>query len=202
MFYYNLVDSEYRSVRILKSEIRSHLYQRQLAGKVVKEVLSESKQLEGQGSVNQIVVSDPYVLDFLGLKDDQEYSETKWESRIILHLQRFLLELGRGFAFVSRQQRISIDGSHFRADLVFYNYILKCFVIVDLKTRKIDLGDIGQMQMYVNFYDREIISEGDNKTIGIIIAEEKDDTVVKFTLPLDNQQIFTTRYSTIIPSEN
>jgi predicted nuclease of restriction endonuclease-like (RecB) superfamily len=205
-FYYNLLDEEYRDIRTLRSEIKSHLYQRQLAGTVIKTISSANQDnilvnLSGVTPQNQIIVSDPLVLDFLGLKEDEEYLESEMESRIIYNLERFMLELGKGFAFVARQKRISMDGRHFKIDLVLYNTYLKCFVLVDLKTGRLTHGDIGQMQMYVNIYDREIITEGDNKTLGIIIAQEKDDLVVKFTLPEDNQQIFTTRYQNIIPTE-
>jgi predicted nuclease of restriction endonuclease-like (RecB) superfamily len=199
-FYFELLKSEYRSVRILKSEISSHLFRRQLQGLNIKAVPSTTKIIHN--NLNQIIVSDPLVVDFLGFKIEEEYLESELESRIIQNIQRFMLELGKGFAFVSRQQRISMDGRNFRIDLVFYNTVLKCFVLIDLKTKKLTHGDLGQIQMYVNFYDREVITEGDNKTIGIIIAQEKDDTVVKFTLPQDNQQIFTTRYQTFLPTEN
>jgi predicted nuclease of restriction endonuclease-like (RecB) superfamily len=199
-FYFELLKSEYRSVRILKSEISSHLFRRQLQGLNIKAIPSITKTTHN--NLNQIIVSDPLVVDFLGFKIEEEYLESELESRIIQNIQRFMLELGKGFAFVSRQQRISMDGRNFRIDLVFYNTVLKCFVLIDLKTKKLTHGDLGQIQMYVNFYDREVITEGDNKTIGIIIAQEKDDTVVKFTLPQDNQQIFTTRYQTFLPTEN
>lgn len=199
-FYYELMQSEWRSVRILKSEINSKLYIRQLAGIVVKEVIPE--HLSKTENLNEIIISDPLVVDYLGFVKGEEYLESELEARILQNIQRFMLELGKGFAFVARQQIISMDGRNFRIDLVFYNYILKCFVLVDLKTKKVTHGDLGQMMMYVNFYDEEIIKDEDNRTIGIVVAREKDDFVIKYTLGEDNKQIFTTKYQEYIPTES
>ena len=123
------------------------------------------------------------------------------EQALIDHLQKFLLELGRGFSFVGRQHRISFDNQHFYIDLVFYNYILKCFVLIDLKTGKLTHQDIGQMQMYVNYYTREMMNEGDNPPIGILLCAEKNDSVVRYTLSEDNKQIFTSKYMLYLPTE-
>lgn len=123
------------------------------------------------------------------------------EQGLIDHLQKFLLELGRGFSFVSRQQHISFDGEHYYIDLVFYNYILKYFVIIDLKIGKLTHKDIGQMQMYVNYYTRELMNEGDNLPIGIVLFADKSDSVVKYTLPEDNNQIFASKYKLYMPTE-
>ena len=123
------------------------------------------------------------------------------EQGLIDHLQKFLLELGRGFSFVARQKRITFDGEHYFIDLIFYNYILKCFVIIDLKVGKLTHQDIGQMQMYVNYYTREMMNEGDSLPIGIILCVDKSDSVVKYTLPEDNNQIFTSKYKLYMPTE-
>ncbi len=147
------------------------------------------------------VIRDPYVLEFLGLEQTPNLYEKDLEQGLINHLQTFLLELGRGFSFVARQKRISFDGEHYFIDLVFYNYILKCFVIVDLKVGKLKHQDIGQMQMYVNYFTRELMNEGDNLPIGIILCADKSDSVVKYTLPEDNNQIFASKYKLYMPSE-
>ena len=123
------------------------------------------------------------------------------EQALITHLQRFLLELGRGFSFVARQKRITFDGRHFRIDLVFYNYILKCFVLIDLKVGDLTHQDLGQMQMYVHYYERELMIEGDNPPIGIVLCADKSESVVKYTLPEDETQIFASKYKLYLPSE-
>lgn len=149
----------------------------------------------------QDVIKDPYVLEFLGLDQNNNLYEKDMEQALINHLQKFLLELGRGFSFVGRQKRISFEGEHFYIDLVFYNYILKCFVLIDLKVEKITHQDIGQMQMYVNYYTRELMNEGDNLPIGIVLCSEKSDAVVKYTLPENNTQIFASKYKLYLPTE-
>ena len=127
--------------------------------------------------------------------------ESTLEQALIDHLQQFLLELGRGFSFVARQKRFTLDGQDFFIDLVFYNYILKCFVLIDLKTGKLAHQDIGQMQMYVNYYTRELMNEGDTPPIGIVLCADKSDAVIKYTLPEDNNQIFASKYFTYLPTE-
>ena len=129
------------------------------------------------------------------------FYESDLEQALINHLQKFLLELGRGFSFVSRQKLISFDGRHFYIDLVFYNYILKCFVLIDLKLGDLTHQDLGQMQMYVNYYTRELMNEGDNPPIGIVLCADKSDAVVKYTLPEDNLQIFASKYKLYLPTE-
>jgi hypothetical protein len=136
------------------------------------------------------------------LNHNEHHFESDLEKSLITHIQTFLLELGRGFTFESRQKRISFDGEHFYIDLVFYNYILKCFVLIDLKAGKLTHQDIGQMQMYVNYYTRELMNEGDNPPIGIILCADKSESVVKFTLPEDNTQIFTSKYKLYLPTED
>ena len=138
---------------------------------------------------------------FWGLKEFPEYSESELESRIIDHLQQFLLELGTGFAFVGRQERFTFDEEHFMVDLVFYNRLLRCFVLFDLKIGELKHQDIGQMQMYVNYYDRKVKLADENKTIGIILCRDKNNAVVEMTLPEDGSQIFASKYETVLPKK-
>ena len=147
------------------------------------------------------MIKDPYVLEFLNLPEASTYNETELESAIINKLEHFLLELGKGFTFVGRQQRFTFDEEHFRVDLVFYNRILKCFVLIDIKIGKLKHQDLGQMQMYVNYYDRYVKLEEENKTIGIILCKDKKDTLVEITLPENNNQIFASKYELILPSK-
>jgi RecB family endonuclease NucS len=146
-------------------------------------------------------IKDPYVLEFLNLKEDNTYSEKDLETKIINKLQLFLLELGKGFTFVQRQMRLTLDDQHFYADLVLYNRLLRCFVVIDLKIGKIKHQDIGQLQMYVNYFDRHVKTPDENKTIGILLCKEKSDAVIEMTLPKDNDQIFASKYETVLPSK-
>ena len=146
------------------------------------------------------IIKDPYILDFLGLDEVNQGDEKLLESKLIEHLEKFLLELGRGFAFVKRQYRLTLSEDNFYADLVFYNIPLKCYVVIELKTRKLKHQDLGQLQMYVNYFDREVKNDDDNKTIGILLCNEKNDSVVKYTLPQDNEQIFASKYKLYLPS--
>lgn len=141
------------------------------------------------------------MLKFLGLKSNDDFYESDLEQALITHLQKFLLELGRGFSFVARQKRITFDGRHFRIDLVFYNYILKCFVLIDLKVEDLTHQDLGQMQMYVHYYERELMNEGDNPPIGIALCADKSKSVVKYMLPENETQIFASKYKLYLPSE-
>ena len=147
------------------------------------------------------LVKDPYVLEFLGLEEHSIYSESELENRIINKLEHFLFELGKGFLFAGRQVRMTFDESHFYVDLVFYNRLLQCFVLIDLKIGELKHQDIGQMQMYVNYYDRKVKTETENKTIGIILCRNKNNAVVEMTLPDDNTQIFASKYQTVLPSK-
>lgn len=140
-------------------------------------------------------------MEFLQIKPDTHVYENDIEQALIDHLQQFLLELGRGFSFVSRQKRFTLEGQGFFIDLVFYNYILKCFVLFDLKTDKLTYQDLGQMQMYVNYYTRELMNEGDNPPIGIVLRAEKNDAIVKHTLSEGNNQIFASKYFTYLLTE-
>jgi len=146
-------------------------------------------------------IKDPYILEFIGLPEHTKYSESQLEQEIIDKLEHFLLELGNGFTFVARQKRITFDDKHFRIDLVFYNRILKCFVLIDLKIGEIKHQDLGQMQMYVNYYDREVRLDDENKTIGIVLCKDKSESVVEYTLPENNEQIFASKYQTLLPSK-
>ena len=141
-------------------------------------------------------------MEFLQIKPDTHVFESDLEQALIDHLQQFLLELGRGFSFVARQKRFTLDSQNFYIDLVFYNYILKCFVLIDLKMGQLTHQDIGQMQMYVNYYTRELMNEGDNPPIGIVLCADKSDAIVKYTLPENNNQIFASKYFTYLPTED
>lgn len=146
-------------------------------------------------------IKDPYVLEFLDLPENIEGKESVLETALINNLQKFLLELGKGFSFVARQFRISTETDHFYADLVFYNYILKCFVVIDLKTSKLTHADIGQMDMYVRMFDELKRGADDNPTIGIIMCTDKSETMVKYSILQESQQIFASKYKTVLPTE-
>ena len=189
------------SLSEFKRQYNSSLYER-LALSSDKESVKKLS-LEGQVIENPTdIVKDPYVLEFLDLPELEAYSETQLEKRIIDNLQKFLLELGKGFTFVGRQVRITFEEEHFRCDLVFYNRLLKCFVLFDLKIGELKHQDIGQMQMYVNFYDRKVKLEDENNTIGIILCKDKNQAVVEMTLPENNTQIFASKYQTVLPSKD
>lgn len=188
------------SLSELKRQYNSSLYER-LALSSDKDKVHRLAS-EGQVTENpKDVVKDPYVLEFLGLKELPEYSESELESRIIDHLQQFLLELGSGFAFIGRQVRFTFDEEHFIVDLVFYNRLLRCFVLFDLKIGELKHQDIGQMQMYVHYYDRQVKLPDENPTIGILLCRDKNNAVVEMTLPEDNTQIFASKYETVLPSK-
>ena len=188
------------SVRQLDRQINSFFYERLLSSQNKESVSSEIKQLEPKPEYEKII-RDPYVLEFLDLNPNPNFYEKDLEQALINHLQKFLLELGRGFSFVARQKHITFDGEHFYIDLVFYNYILKCFVLIDLKVGKLTHQDLGQMQMYVNYYTRELMNEGDNPPIGIVLCADKSDSVVKYTLSEENTQIFASKYKLYLPTE-
>lgn len=188
------------SVRELQRQYDSALYTRLALSRDKEKV----KELSERGLVYEEAkdaIKDPYVLEFLGLPEAHHYSENDLEQEIIDKLEHFLLELGTGFTFVARQKRISFEDKHFRIDLVFYNRMLKCFVLIDLKIGEIKHQDIGQMQMYVNYYDREIRLPDENRTIGIILCQNKSEAVVEYTLPEGNGHIFASKYKTVLPSK-
>jgi len=175
--------------RDLKRQINSLAYER-----VLKHTKTTDETIHN-------VLKDPYIFEFLGLKTDEKISEKDIETAIIDHIQKFLLEFGKGFAFVARQQHISTETSDFYIDLVFYNYILKCFVIIDLKTGELSHQDIGQIDMYVRMYDDLKRGEGDNPTIGILLCSEKDETIVKYSVLNDKNNLFASKYLLYLPKE-
>ncbi len=199
-FYTNECAKASWSVRQLQRQINTMYYNRILASNDKKSVAQEIETTVPKPEYESII-KDPYVLEFLNLPANEHFYESNLEEALINHLQKFLLELGRGFSFVARQKHFVVDGRHFYIDLVFYNYILKCFVLIDLKTEDLTHQDIGQMQMYVNYYTRELMNEGDNPPIGILLCADKSDTLVKYTLPEDNNQIYASKYMTYLPSE-
>lgn len=188
------------SVRQLQRQINTLYYSRILASKD-KEAVAKEIETSVLKQEYESIIKDPYVLEFLDLPANEHFYESNLEEALINHLQKFLLELGRGFSFVARQKHFVVEGRHFYIDFVFYNYILKCFVLIDLKTEDLTHQDIGQMQMYVNYYTRELINDGDNSPIGILLCVDKSDTLVKYTLPEDNNQIYASKYMTYLPSE-
>ena len=185
------------STRQLERQINTFSYERLLASHGNRAGLTDTEKREPKKTPEDII-RDPYVLEFLGLEQAASFYESDIEQALIDHMQKFLLELGRGFSFVARQKHINFDGRHFHIDLVFYNYVLKCFVLIDLKTGDLTHQDIGQMQMY---YTRELMNEGDNPPIGIVLCSDKSDAVVKYTLPEGNTQIFTSKYKLYLPTE-
>jgi len=188
------------SLRELQRQFDTALFERLVLSQDKKGIKELSKKGQIITKPND-TVKDPYVLEFLGLPEETKYSETELEQKIIDKLEHFLLELGKGFTFVGRQVRFTFDDKHFRTDLVFYNRILQCFVLIDLKIGEITHQDLGQMQMYVNYYDRKVKLENENKSIGIILCRTKNETLVEMTLPENNEQIFASKYLTVLPSK-
>ena len=189
------------SVRQLERQINSFYYERLISTKepYKEEVKNEINTLEKKDKIENFV-KDPYVLEFLDIKD-KRFLEKDLEFNLLEHIQEFLLELGRGFSFVSRQKRIDVDGDNFYIDLVFYNYVLKCFVLIDLKLDKLTHQDIGQMDFYVRYFDKEIKEKEDNPTIGIILCSDKKDTIVKYSVLSDNKNLFASKYQLYLPTE-
>lgn len=188
------------TARELERQINSQLYERLLISNDKKAVLAVARNEKHPETAAEII-KDPMVLEFLGLKREASYYEKDLESAIITHLQDFLLELGNGFAFVARQKRIHLDGDDFFIDLVFYNRLLQCFVLIEIKTQKLTHQDMGQLQMYVNYYDRVEKTDFEKPTIGILLCADKNNAVVKFSLPEDNSRIFASKYELYLPSE-
>jgi len=190
------------SVRALERQVHSFYYERLLSSRKKPPVINEaSRKTEKLSEKPEDFIKDPYVLDFLNLPDNPVLRENKLEQALINHLQKFLLELGRGFFFVARQKRISTETQHFYIDLVFYNHILRCFVLIDLKAAKLTPQDIGQMDMYVRLFEDKMRTKGDNPTIGIILCAEKDETIVKYSVLKDNKKLFASKYKLYLPSE-
>ncbi|MBX9035319.1 PDDEXK nuclease domain-containing protein [Gordonibacter massiliensis (ex Traore et al. 2017)] len=186
------------STRELERQIESRAYERLIG----KPAFASDSEEDFAPKRPEDVIRDPYVLEFLSLKQDESWHESNIEQALIDHLEDFMLELGRGFAFVGRQKRITLDGDHFYIDLVFYNYVARCFVLIDLKTGKLTHQDIGQMQMYVNYYTRELMNEGDNPPVGLVMCADKKDAVVKYTLPEGERQIYVSKCLPNLPSED
>ncbi len=199
-FYLNESINSKWSVRELQRQKDSLLYERLILSADKEKIL----ELSEKGQIlktSKDLVKDPFVLEFLDIKENTKYLETDLEKNILKHIKEFLLELGKGFSYVGNQVRLTLEEDHFYPDLVFYNRILKCFVIIDLKIGKVSHQDIGQMQMYVNYYDREIKQADENSTVGILLSTDKNETVVKYTLPKDNKTIFSSEYKLNMPTE-
>jgi len=188
------------SVRQMERQINSQLYERLLLSNDKESVLAVARN-EKLPTSPQEIIKDPMVLEFLGLRRESAYYEKDLEQAIITHLQDFLLELGNGFSFVARQKRLHLEGDEFFADLVFYNRLLQCFVIFEIKTHKLTHEDLGQLQMYVNYFDRVEKQDFEKPTIGILLCADKNNAVVKFSLPEDNKTIMASQYKLILPTE-
>ncbi|MDR3020723.1 MAG: PDDEXK nuclease domain-containing protein [Treponema sp.] len=186
--------------RELERQINSSLYERLLLSNDKEAVLAVARK-ERLPEHPAEIIKDPMVLEFLGLKRQTAYYEKDFETALITHLQEFLLEMGNGFSFVARQKRLLIEDDEFFADLIFYNRLLRCFVVIEIKTRKITHEDLGQLQMYVNYFDRKEKLSDENPTVGILLCAAKNDTLVKFTLPEDNSNILASKYLLYLPSE-
>jgi predicted nuclease of restriction endonuclease-like (RecB) superfamily len=188
------------TLKELERQFNSGLFERLAVGKNRAEIM----RLAQQGQIVEKpadLLKDPLILDFLGLENSSRYSETELETAIINQIEKFMLEMGKGFFFGGRQTRFSFNEEHYFVDLVFYNRFLKCFVLIDLKIGKLKHQDLGQMQMYVNYYDRFVKQPDENPTIGIVLCKTKEDAIVEITLPKDNTQIFASQYETILPSK-
>jgi predicted nuclease of restriction endonuclease-like (RecB) superfamily len=196
-YYLNESRSQGWSVRILERNIRTSYFERLLSSQKPSLPAVEQENVFSKENF----IKDPYVLEFLDLRENPTPKETSLESAIISHLQEFLLEMGKGFSFVGRQFRISTETTHFYIDLVFYNYLLKCFVVIDLKTQKLTHQDIGQMDMYVRMFDDLQRGDDDNPTIGIILCADKDNAMVKYSVLSESSQIFASKYKLVLPTE-
>ena len=188
-------------VRELRRQINSFYFERLLVNRAKHGKKTSVVPLKPKKSTPELILRDPLVFEFLGLQENSDFLEKDLERLLITHLQKFLLELGRGFSFVGRQQRLTVDGEHYHVDLVFYNYLLKCFVLVDLKTDRLTHADLGQMQMYVNYYERELMNPGDNPPIGIVLCTDKGADLVRYTLPVNEKRIFAAKYKLVLPTE-
>lgn len=199
-FYIAETEKNNWSARQLERQINSQLFERLLMSNDVQSVLAVARQEKAPTNAREII-KDPMILEFLGLRRETAYYEKDLETAIITHLQEFILELGNGFSFVARQKRIHIDGDEFFVDLVFYNRLLQCFVVIEIKTTKLTHENLGQLQMYVNYYDRYEKQDFENPTIGILLCTDKNDAVVKISLPSDNSTIIASKYQLYLPTE-
>ena len=203
LWYMNEASRESWSVRTLDRNISSQYYYRLLASQNKAPVIAEMKEITAPMQTDKLeFIKNPVVAEFLGLASNPDFTETKLEQCIITHLQNFLMELGKGYAFVARQQHIATDAGDFFIDLVFYNYILKCFVLIDLKTARITHQDVGQMDMYVRMYDERKRSEGDNPTIGILLCSETSEDIARYSVLHDSKQLFASKYLTYLPTKD
>jgi predicted nuclease of restriction endonuclease-like (RecB) superfamily len=199
-FYIAETEKNNWTARQLERQVNSHLFERLLISNDVKEVLAVARREKQPCDVREII-KEPMILEFLGLKREAAYYEKDLEKAIITHLQEFLLEIGNGFSFVARQKRIHLKGDDFFIDLVLYNRLLQCFVVMEIKTTKLTHEDIGQLQMYVNYYDRYEKQDFENSTIGILLCADKNDAMVKITLPENNKTIIASKYQLYLPTE-
>ncbi|MBV4359976.1 PDDEXK nuclease domain-containing protein [Pinibacter aurantiacus] len=199
-FYMAETEKNNWTARQLERQINSQLFGRLLLSNDISSVLAVARKEKLPTNAKEII-KDPMILEFLGLKRESAYYEKDLESAIITHLQEFLLEIGNGFAFIARQKRIHLEGDDFFIDLVLYNRLLQCFVIVEIKTQKLSHEDIGQLQMYVNYFDRFEKQDFESPTIGIILCTDKNDAVVKITLPENNKSIIASKYHLYLPTE-
>ena len=201
-WYLKEASSEAWSVRTLDRNIGSQYYHRLLASQNKDAVKTEMKTLTSPMQTDKLeFIKNPVVAEFLGLTNNSDFTENQLEQSILTHLQKFLMELGKGYAFVARQQHIATDAGDYFIDLVFYNYILKCFVLIDLKTTQISHQDVGQMDMYVRMYDDLKRSEGDNPTIGILLCSETSQDIARYSVLHGNEQLFAAKYLTYLPTE-
>jgi len=190
------------SVRVLQRNISSQYYYRMLKSQIKAPVEEEMKKLTAPYQADKLeFIKNPVIAEFLGMAEDTSFTETELEKSIISNLQKFIMELGKGYAFVARQQRIHTEKEDYYIDLVFYNYILKCFVLIDLKTNKITHQDVGQMDMYIRMYDELKRSDGDNPTIGIVLCSDTDEDIARFSVLHGNEQLFATKYKLYLPTE-
>lgn len=200
LWYMNETIKENWSTRALERQINSFYYERLLSSQNQAPVIEEARE-NTKTLTPQDILKDPYVLEFLQLKNRPEYTERELETALIDSLQEFLLELGSGFSFVARQKHFDLDGEHFYIDLVFYNYKLKCFVLIDLKKGKLTHQDVGQLDMYVRIFEDKVKAIDDNPTIGLILCSEKNEAVAKYSILSENKQLFASKYKLLLPTE-
>jgi len=201
-YYMNEAANNNWSTRLLERQINSFYFERLLSSKNKKAVIKKTNKISETDKPSILdFVKDPYILEFLKLDSNATLFEYQLETELLNKLQHFLLELGKGFSFIARQQRITADGEHFYIDLVFYNYILKCFVLIDLKTAKLTHQDIGQMDFYMRYYEDQIKQKEDNPTIGIILCSEKNETIAKYSVLNESKRLFASKYKLFLPTE-
>ena len=201
-YYMNEAANNNWSTRVLERQINSFYFERLLSSKNKKNIRGMAEKISAKDKSGILdFIKDPYVLEFLRLNPNATLYEEQLETELLNKLQYFLLELGKGFSFVARQQRISADGEHFYIDLVFYNYLLKCFVLIDLKTTKLTHQDIGQMDFYMRYYEDQIKQKEDNPTIGIVLCSEKNETIAKYSVLNESKRLFASKYKLFLPTE-